>query len=194
MKKLVAAVLSIIMVAALCGCNITVADPEDVVNEFFEAMKSCDEETLILYAENPDMNTLINSTGDEEKLNSIYDNVVKNLDWEIVSVEVNEDETEATVTVKVTNSDFSNVLDKYQEDATEYITDNLYDDDVTKDVMKKKCMSIFTAQVEKAAEKKDSKVTKTVEIKLAKNDSYGWDMEMTKKLMKATTGGLDFPK
>jgi len=194
MKKLAAAVLSVIMVMSLCGCNVTVAYPDDVVNDFFQAMKDKDEDVLILYTDNKDMNVLLHSTGDEKKINSIYDSTVKNLEWEIVSVEYNEDETEATVTVKVTNTDFSKVLDNYQKKATKYMTDTLYDDDVTKEDLTKKCMALYTEQVQKTVDKNGEPATETVTVKLTKSeDNYGWDMKMNKKLMKATIGGLEFP-
>ena len=193
MKKAVAALIALIMAASLCGCSVTIGSPESTVDDFFNALKDKDTETLILYTDNNDINTLLNNTIDEEYMNNIYGDLMRNLSWEITSVKENEDQTEAVVTVEVTNSDFSKTLKQYKEAAVDYMMDNLYKDEVTKKVMKKECMNIFAAQINETSEKKDNLVTQTVEINLTQNESHTWDMEMTKELSKAVLGGMKWP-
>lgn len=194
MKKAVAALIALIMAASLCGCNVTIGSPESTVDDFFNALKDRDAETLILYTDNNDINTLLNNTIDEKYMSSIYGDLMRNLSWEITSVKENEEQTEAVVTVEVSNSDFSKTLKQYKAAAVDYMMDNLYKEEVTKKVMKNECMNIFAAQVNATSEKEDNLVTKTVEVNLTKNDSYTWDMEVTKELTKAALGGMKWPQ
>jgi hypothetical protein len=193
MKKAVAALIALIMTASLCGCSITLDSPESTVDGFFSALKDKDAETLILYTDNNDINTLLNNNIDEEYMNNIYGDLMKNLSWTITSVKENEEQTEAIVTVEVTNSDFSKALKKYKAAAVDYMMDNLYKDEVTKKVMKKECMNIFASQINSISEDKDNLVTETVEINLKQNESHTWDMEVTKELTKAALGGMKWP-
>ncbi len=194
MKKAVAALIALIMAASLCGCNVTIGSPESTVDDFFNALKNKDADVLILYTDNNDINTLLNNNIDEEYMRNIYGDLMRNLSWEITSVKENEEQTEAVVTVEVTNSDFSKTLKQYKAAAVDYMMDNLYKDEVTKKVMKKECMNIFAAQVNGTSENQDNLATKTVEISLVKNDNYTWDMTVTKELTKAAIGGMKWPQ
>lgn len=193
MKKAVAALIALIMAASLCGCSVTIGSPESTVDDFFNALKDKDTETLILYTDNNDINTLLNNTIDEEYMNNIYGDLMRNLSWEITSVKENEDQTEAVVTVEVSNADFSKTLKNYKAAAVDYMMDNLYKEKVTKEVMQRECENIFAAQVNNTSEKGNNLVTKTVEVNLTKNDTHTWDMEVTKELTKAALGGMKWP-
>lgn len=194
MKKAVAALIALIMAASLCGCSVTIGSPESTVDDFFNALKDKDSETLILYTDNYDINTLLNNTLDEEFMNNIYGDLMRNLSWEITSVKENEDQTQAIVTVEVSNSNFSNTLKNYKNAAVKYMKDNLYKEEVTKKVMQRECANIFAVQVNNTSEKENNLVTKTVEVELTKNDTHSWDMKVTKELSKAALGGMKWPQ
>ena len=194
MKKAVAALIALIMAASLCGCNVTIGSPESTVDDFFNALKDKDSETLILYTDNYDINTLLNNTLDEEFMDNIYGDLMRNLSWEITSVKENEDQTQAVVTVEVSNSNFSNTLKNYKNAAVKYMKDNLYKEEVTKKVMQRECANIFAVQVNNTSEKENNLVTKTVEVELTKNDTHSWDMKVTKELSKAALGGMKWPQ
>lgn len=194
MKKAVAALIALIMAASLCGCSVTIGSPENTVDDFFNALKDKDSETLILYTDNYDINTLLNNTLDEEFMNNIYGDLMRNLSWEITSVKENEDQTQAVVTVEVSNSNFSNTLKNYKNAAVKYMKDNLYKEEVTKKVMQRECANIFAVQVNNTSEKENNLVTKTVEVELTKNDTHSWDMKVTKELSKAALGGMKWPQ
>jgi hypothetical protein len=194
MKKAVAALIALIMAASLCGCSVTIGSPESTVDDFFNALKDKDSETLILYTDNYDINTLLNNTLDEEFMNNIYGDLMRNLSWEITSVKENEDQTQAVVTVEVSNSNFSNTLKNYKNAAVKYMKDNLYKEEVTKKVMQRECANIFAVQVNNTSEKENNLVTKTVEVELTKNDTHSWDMKVTKELTKAALGGMKWPQ
>ena len=194
MKKAVAALIALIMAASLCGCNVTIGSPESTVDDFFNALKDKDSETLILYTDNYDINTLLNNTLDEEFMDNIYGDLMRNLSWEITFVKENEDQTQAVVTVEVSNSNFSNTLKNYKNAAVKYMKDNLYKEEVTKKVMQRECANIFAVQVNNTSEKENNLVTKTVEVELTKNDTHSWDMKVTKELSKAALGGMKWPQ
>lgn len=194
MKKAVAALIALIMAASLCGCSVTIGSPESTVDDFFNALKDKDSETLILYTDNYDINTLLNNTLDEEFMDNIYGDLMRNLSWEITSVKENEDQTQAVVTVEVSNSNFSNTLKNYKNAAVKYMKDNLYKEEVTKKVMQRECANIFAVQVNNTSEKENNLVTKTVEVELTKNDTHSWDMKVTKELSKAALGGMKWPQ
>lgn len=181
------------MAAGCCACSVSVDSPEGMVDGFFQSVKNCDKEELAMYMDNNDINTLINNNLDENIAKEIYTDIMDNLSWEITSIEENEDQTAATVTVSVTNADFSGALKAYKKEAVDYMLYNVYNDEVTKDVMRKECQKIFSQQIKNASEKKDDLVTKEIQVKLTKNESYTWDMEVTKELTKAVIGGLKWP-
>jgi len=193
MKKIITIILSIIMAAGCCACSVSVDSPEGMVDQFLGAVKGCDKKELAMYMDNVDINTLINNNLDEKIAKEIYGDIMRNLSWEITSVEENEDQTAATVTVSITNADFSGVLKAYKKEAVDYMLHNVYNDEVTKDVMRKECQEIFAQQIKNASEKNDDLITEEIRIELTKNESYTWDMEITKELTKAAIGGLKWP-
>lgn len=192
MKKVTAAIIALVMVMGLCGCNILVDKPENVVDEFMDAMKNGNEDVLILYTENKDINTLIHNTADEKQMTAIYESLMKNFSWEIKSVKEDKEAGTAVVKVKISNSDFSNVLATYQTEAVKYTKDNLQQDSFTKEVMTEECMKIFVQHV-KAAAKEDTVNSQTVTIELVQNDNHSWDMALTDEVMSAVLGGIQFP-
>lgn len=192
MKRITAAFIALIMVLGLCGCNISIEKPEEVVEEFMEAMKNKDEEVLILYSDNSDLNVLLHNIGSEEQMDIIYENLMKNLTWSVKSVKENEKKGTAVVELKISNSDFSTVLGTYQTEAVKYTKDNLHDDSFTKKVMTEECMKIFAQNVKEAAAE-DTINTEKITVNLVKNDKYGWDMELTDEMMTIILGGIEFP-
>lgn len=182
----------ILILISLCSCGLTLIEPEEIVNDFFQGLKTKNEDTLILYTKNEDINMLLHSKGSDKALDRLYESLFKNFSYTILSTEKNKDETEAVVKAEVSNSDFSKVLKKYQEEAYTYMQENLYSGDLNKKKLNAKCLSIFADQVEKASEKKKSS-TETISITLKKNDNYSWDMELTEEMMEIFMGGLIIP-
>lgn len=192
MKRITAAVVALIMVLGLCGCNISIIKPEAVVEEFMEAMKNKDEEVLILYSDNSDLNVLLHSIGSQEQMDIIYEGLMRNLTWDIVKVDEDEEKGTASVEIRISNSDFSTVLGTYQTEAVKYTKDNLQEDSFTKDVMTEECMRIFAQHV-KGAAGGDAIHTQNVTVNLVRNDNYGWDMELTDEMMAVILGNIEFP-
>ena len=61
-------------------------------NDFFKGLKTKNEDVLILYTENEDINMLLHSKGKEADLNKMYDSIFKNFSYKILSTEKNEEE------------------------------------------------------------------------------------------------------
>ena len=184
-------VLTAVMLA-LCGCSLTLTEPKEVVNDFFKGLKTKNEDVLILYTEDEDINMLLYSKGKQADLNKMYDSIFKNFSYKILSTEKNEEETQATVTAEVSNVDFSKVLKNYQKRAYNYMQDNLYSGNLSKKKLNAKCLSIFANQTEKASESTKLQ-TETITINLTKNDNYSWDMQLTEEMMEIIMGGLIIP-
>lgn len=184
-------VLTAVMLA-LCGCSLTLTEPKEVVNDFFKGLKTKNEDVLILYTENEDINMLLHSKGKQADLNKMYDSIFKNFSYKILSTEKNEEETQATVTAEVSNVDFRKVLKNYQKRAYNYMQDNLYSGNLSKKKLNAKCLSIFANQTEKASESTKLQ-TETITINLTKNDNYSWDMQLTEEMMEIIMGGLIIP-
>ena len=191
MKKIIALILTLIMAAGLCACGDN--NPETVTENFFTAVKEQNKDELLVYAENPAINILANNAGNEEEIKTIFDSITKNLAWEILSVEENEEKTQATVKVKITNADFSGVLATYQTEAVKYTTDNLASAEFTKEAMTQKCIEIFAQHV-KAASEADTVKDTEIDIKLHKDEEGRWRLEMSEELKNAVLGGISFPQ
>lgn len=218
-KKWIAAITALIMTVVLAGCSLTLTEPEEIVNDFFQGLKTKNEDTLILYTKNEDINMLLHSKGDEEVLDQLYQSLFENLSYKILSVKKNKEETKASVEVEVSNADFSKVLKKYQDKAYSYMQANLYSGDMSKKKLNAKCLELFAEQVEKVSDKAtkarekasetkeeagtetketekseiDGIQTETITISLTKNDNYSWDMELTEEMMEIIMGGLIIP-
>ncbi len=178
----------------LCGCNVTLAEPEETLTNFFDGLKTKDEDALVFYAENEDIHMLIHSSGDKKQLNKLYDSVFQNFSYKILSVDKNGEngrETKATAKVEVSNADFSKVLEQYKKTSYDYMQANLYAG-LSKKTLNAKCLELFVKQVRKAAKKADMN-TETLTIHLTKNENYSWDMELTEEMMNVILGGLIIP-
>lgn len=194
LASLVAITLLLGLTLGLCGCNVTLAEPEETLTNFFDGLKAKDEEALVYYAENEDIHMLIHSSGDKKQLNKLYESVFQNFSYKILSVDKNGDngrETKATAKVEVSNADFSKVLEKYKKTSYDYMQANLYAN-LSKKTLNAKCLELFVKEVKKAAKKADMK-TETLTIHLTKNENYKWDMELTEEMMNAILGGLIIP-
>lgn len=187
MKKIITVLLALIMMMGFSACGSN--NPETVTEEFLTAVKEQNQQELLVYMEDPAINVLINNMGYEAEVASIFESITKNLSWEIIEVKEGEDKTKASVIVKISNSDFSGVLETYQTEAVKYTTDNLASDVFTKEKMANECVRIFTQHV-KAAAVEDTISEQEIEVNLYRYDNKRWHLELTEELRNAILGGL----
>lgn len=190
-KKVSAVIMAVILVLGVCGCNLTLTEPEEVITDFLEGLKTKNQKILALYEDNGDLHMLLHSKGSQKSLESLYGSLFQNFSYRIVSVKKDEEETSAVAEVEVSNADFSNVLKKYQKDSYDYMQANLYTN-LSKKTLNSVCLELFVKQVKKAAQKADMK-TEILTINLTKNENYSWDMELTEEMMNIIMGGLIIP-
>lgn len=186
MKKLISVLLVILTGITFVSC--AKVNPEDEVSAFLDALKNKDTETLSQYVDNEHINMLINSTGDQETLNGIYDNLFKNLSFEVLSINA-EDKDNIVVSVKISNCNFKQAFANYEKKSYDYMLGALYSSKITKEKMEEKCLQIFAKEIE-AASNSNTKAEATIDIKLVKNSSNNYKVAVDEPLMDAVTGGL----
>ena len=117
MKKIIAITLCLLSLAMLFSCGSSspkgANEAESYMIERFDALKAGTKQSLMSFIDEEDR-------AEAEATLAMFDfgAMFKNFDYEIVSSEINGDE--ATVYAKVTNIDFSQVLEKFQADVMEY--------------------------------------------------------------------------
>ena len=165
--------------------------PEDAATEFMEGLSAGNDQVVVKYMENDYVN-LLENTGNDKTTDRLYKGLFRNFGYEITDSASKNDV--AVVKMTVTNSDFSNVEEEFNEAAYQYITGNLYDEDVTnKKKLSKECLDIYLEQIEKTADKGKTKDT-TIFLPMKSNGYYGWEVLVDDKIMKRILGGLKIPK
>lgn len=165
--------------------------PEDAATEFMEGLSAGNDQVVVKYMENDYVN-LLENTGNDKTTDRLYKGLFRNFGYEITDSASKNDV--AVVKMTVTNSDFSNVEEEFNEAAYQYITENLYDEDVTnKKKLSKECLDIYLEQIEKTADKGKTK-DKTIFLPMKSNGYYGWEVLVDDKIMKRILGGLKIPK
>jgi len=185
MKKLLSIFLIGLMSISMFACSFV--KPEDKVNEFLGAVKSKDEQVLMGYTDNKYVNMLVNPIGNKKVLNTIYNNLFKNMTYKIVSVTDND--TGSIVKVEITNVSFKKAFRNYEKKSYDYMIKNLYSESISKVKMNKKCLNILSKEIANAAKSK-KKIKKTVDITLLKNENHSYDIKINTKLMDLLMGGI----
>ena len=99
----------------------------------------------------------------------------------------------AVVKVTVRTSDFSGVMEDYKKESYEYVTENLYSDDVvSKEKLNKKCIDIYLDQVEKTAES-DANYEAEIFLPMEEDGYGGWRILLSDEIMKEVLGKLEIP-
>lgn len=166
-------------------------EPEEAVDELMKGIQAGDQAVMEKYMDNKYINFLQNVEADKEQLAAINTALLGNFQYEIENVGTKNDV--AVAKVKVVNNDFSRVDNKYEEEAYEYIMDNLYSDDISdKKALNGKCLDIYIDELQKAA-KKDADKEQTIYVAMTDNGHYGWNVMLSEKNMKKILGNYDIP-
>lgn len=173
------------------GTAAAAAPPEEAATEFLDGLSAGKTTVMEQYLDNEYVNFLINSTGDPEQLNRMRGAIFKNFSYEITDSAARNDI--AVVQVVIERDDFSGALDKYTKDSYDYVSNHLYDKQVTdKEKLSAKCLEIYVSDLEKmAGDKPDEEVTLYLPLL---SDGYGnWDVALDDKTMKTLLGDLELP-
>lgn len=166
--------------------------PQQAVTECMDGIVALQEETTDRYAANKYVNFLVNLKGDDETVKRMQDAIFRNFTYTVEGIE--ERENAAVAKIIVNQCDFSDVLDKYDEKSYDYITDNLYSEDITdKKKLNAKCLDIYVSQIEKDAKAGKTKEN-TIYLPLYSDGYNGWNVELDEKNMKVIIGKLAIPE
>ena len=170
----------------------TQVDPQQVADECMNGIKTLQEEPLDRYAGNTDVNFIVNLEGDDETVARMQKALLKNFDYKVEAVEERDDLAVAKITV--TQCDFSKVLKKYKKKSYDYVTEHLYDENITdKDWLNEKCLDIYVSQIEKVA-KAGKTHEETIYLPLTSDGYNGWNAILEDDNMKAIIGDLSIPE
>ena len=171
--------------------------PAEATEAFMAGISGGDKQITAGYADNSYVNFLTNVKGDSEDVKRLREAVFSGMDYEVL--DTLESDGLAVAKVRVTNNDFSKVMDSYEKESYDFVMDNLYDEKIEdKDYLNEKCTEIYIEQLEKAAgtgASGDKAGTEAVEkilyIPMEDDGFYGWRIILNDKIMKAMTGNLE---
>lgn len=171
MKKILGLLLAFTMVISLTACG---QKPEKAVDEF---LKNCQKgnlpSTYQTYAQDDQSEELIKlilsrMTYKIEDTNQISDN-------------------EAQVTVKITSIDMRTAMISVISDYMSWSMNQMLSGNYYVQEQDNKLMEIFNKAIE---DNKDKTVTFTINVKVIKNSSGKWEVNVEETLLDALTGGL----
>ena len=170
----------------------TEVSPQDAAEECMHGIATMQEETMGRYAGNTWVNFIVNLEGDEEDVARLQEAIFRNFSYSIDAVEERDDLAVAKVTIH--QCDFSKVLKKYDKKSYEYITEHLYDEDITdKKKLKAKCLDIYVDQVENVA-KAGKTHESTIYLPMTSDGYNGWNVQLDDETMKTIIGDLAIPE
>ena len=193
MSGIINTILSILLAAAISGGASAMAEvePQEAADAFFRDLASGNDQVAMAYMDNRYINFLENVKGTDEEMDRLEDAVFRNFSFEITDSAAKNDV--AVVKVTVRNCDFSGVMEDYKKEAYEYVTDNLYSDDVvSKEKLNKKCIDIYLDQVEKTAGG-DTNYEAEIFLPMEEDGYGGWRILLSDDIMKEVLGKLEIP-
>ena len=169
----------------------TEVSPWDAAEECMHGIATMQEETMDRYAGNTWVNFIVNLEGDEETVARLQEAIFRNFSYQIDAVEERDGLAVAKVTIHQCN--FGKVLDRYDRKSYDYITEHLYDEDITdKKKLNAKCLDIYVDQVEKVA--KAGKLHEhTIYLPMTSDGYNGWNVQLDDETMKTIIGDLAVP-
>ena len=194
MSVIIKMILSVVIAASMqmSMSDATEVSPQQIAGECMEGIKTMQEETLDRYAGNSYINFIANLEGDDETVQRMRDALLQNFDYTIDEVLERDDLAVAKVTIH--QCDFSDVLKKYKKKSYKYITDHLYDEDITdKDKLNAKCLDIYVSQIEKVA-KAGKTHEETIYLPMADNGHNSWNVILEEDFMKEVLGDIAIPE
>lgn len=180
MKKIVALMLSLIMVLPLAGCGET-GKAEEAVKNLFEAFQAGNFEEAEMYLlKDGDADTA------EDEDDDMFNHVFTKVEYEIVSSEKLDGEN-VNVTASVTAPDMKVAVGEFFTKALEFAFENAFSEEPLSDEETEKEMERIFIE---ATEKEDlGTVTNEVVISVCKTDE-GWKVKSDDVFADAITGGM----
>ena len=176
MKKLLAAVLTVIMAVSLGACGAK-EGPDTAVSNYLNAIKAQDFKTASNYGD-VEYDELSGENEDEQS-SAMMNSLMESLSYTIVSTEESADT--ATVKVNIKAIDMSLVMSDYISQAF-----TLAFSGIAEDELQQKMLEVFSTALEN---NKENLIEREVDVALTKGEN-GWVITMSNELADAITGGL----
>ena len=193
LNGLLGKIVSILIAAAISGgaSAMSEVEPWDAADAFFQDLSAWDKQTTMTYMDNKYVNFLENVKGTDEEMDRLEEALFRNFSYELEECATKGEV--AVVKVKVRNCDFGKIMDNYKKESYEYVTENLYSDDVIdKEKLNKKCLDIYLDQIEKTAGEEPSYEAE-IFLPMEKDGYGGWRMILSDEIMKEVLGELEIP-
>ena len=193
MNGLLGTIVSILIATAISGGSSAMSEvtPQEAADAFFHDRAGGDKQTSMMYMDNRYVNFLENVKGTEEEMDRMEEALFRNFSFEITDCASKNNV--AVVRATVRNCDFSDIMDDYQKESYEYVTDNLYSDDVIdKEKLNKKCLDIYLDQIEKTAGEEPS-YEADIFLPMEEDGYGGWRIILSDEIMKEVLGELEIP-
>ena len=188
-KTVISIIISIMMQMGVM--NMISTTPHESVTDFMDGLKNRETHVMEKYMDDSYVNFIANVQGDKDTVARMNEALFRNFSYEVKEIIEKNDVAVAKVSIK--SGDFSKVLSEYEKVSYQYVTDNLYTDDIAdKEKLNAQCLQLYVQQVEKAAE--SGAVLETIVfVPMANDGYYGWNIIMTDDLMKNVLGNLQMP-
>ena len=188
-KTVISIIISIMMQMGVM--NMISTTPHESVTDFMDGLKNRETHVMEKYMDDSYVNFIANVQGDKDTVARMNEALFRNFSYEVKEIIEKNDVAVAKVSIK--SGDFSKVLSEYEKVSYQYVTDNLYTDDIAdKEKLNAQCLQLYVQQVEKAAE--SGAVLETIVfVPMVHDGYYGWNIIMTDDLMKNVLGNLQMP-
>ena len=193
MGGLIKIITSLIIALGISGgaASMTDIEPMEAADAFLQDLSGGDKQTAMSYMDNRYVNFLENVKGTDEEMDRLEEALFRNFSYEITDCAAKNNVAVAKVAIK--NSDFSGIMDDYEKASYEYVTDNLYSEDVTnKEKLNKKCLDIYLDQIEKTAEAEPDYETE-IFLPMQEDGYGGWRVILDDDIMESILGELEIP-
>lgn len=181
--------LLIMLAMQTSAVNMVESTPAEAAEDFLAALKKQDPQIMEMYMDNSYVNFIYNTDGDEKAIEEMHKALFSGLEYEVKKVKQKNDS--AVAKVVISNHDYSQVMDKYDEEAYDYIMDNLYEDDIAdKKALEAKCLELYIKEIKEATESEKT-VEEVVFIPMVENEYYSWNVIMTDEIMQSVLGDLE---
>ena len=192
-KSITALIVAFVMHISVAG--VIDETPEQAAKQFMDGLIGQETELTDMYMGNQYVNLIANldmdGGMDQETAGRFRQALFANLSYEIAGIE--ERDPLAVVKLSVKGNDFSKVMEDYDKASYEYVTGNLYDDDVIdKEKLRKKCLDIYVQQLEKTAKESELRET-TVYLPMEQDRNGVWRIRLSDEIMAQLRGDIALP-
>jgi len=183
-KGIILLLLCTLAVSSLVGCSVAGSDknnnmvtngsftPEETIQVAFDALKELDIKTFDLYTTNQGSGKI---TGEDKEL---LDELFVNLSYEIGDAQIDGDK--AVVNVKITNTDFSEVISQLVSMSIDKALRNTNDRETDEELLRRLVSEANQAQ---------KQVTSDLELSLESHDK-GWKIRLNDETLDVLCGNL----